>query len=191
MRTDNANLPAGVTPATATSKARADCPLGDWSNSAAPNNHDAAAGLLKHLARAGHAPVTRAEVAATLRAAVDVIARNGFSCGAMVDPGQEQSGMDPRDCAVCPRAAIAIAAGQGPRYMLDAPVHEIGRYTHSLIKACEVALAKALIDRGYAGARILPQKAALVIEEYADDQDRTDAEVMDMLAAAADAQEAP
>lgn len=44
--------PAGVTPGSRDRRPSAKCPEGDWENTAAANNHDAAEGLRKHQQRA-------------------------------------------------------------------------------------------------------------------------------------------
>lgn len=49
--TDTRSLPAGVTPGTNNRRPSAQCPRCPWVNTAANNNHDAAASLLKHQQR--------------------------------------------------------------------------------------------------------------------------------------------
>lgn len=50
--TGERNLPAGVTPGSATNPPQAKCPRCSWENTSAANNHDAAASLAKHQQRA-------------------------------------------------------------------------------------------------------------------------------------------
>lgn len=131
--------------------------------------------------------VTRAEIAANMRRAVEILRSNGFVRGQMVDDAQQlRTGLHWSFCRMCPRGAFAAAAGQHPRFMIGEGGFRTREAPHQLIRRSEVAFAEYLIRHEMAEPDTMPYRAAFVIEPWADNQWRTLRQVLEAVTAAAD-----
>ncbi|WP_433233910.1 DUF6197 family protein [Actinomadura nitritigenes] len=133
-----------------------------------------------------------------LDAGADVIARNGFAPG---DYYTEKRGGDGgylpmNQCPVCPRGAIAIAAGCGPVDFAQGwhenwkdTVPRLSEAAAPAVRAAEQALAAFLPERWEPAAGLIERQAvdcSRIIERWADEEGRTQDQIVETMRAAAE-----
>lgn len=143
-----------------------------------------------------------------LTGAADVIERNGWIQGEYVQPLPDESTggfRDAKECPVCPRGAIAIAAGRHPMFAADWPYEcdlahamdnpeaaaavaaEAEQAALNEIVAAEAALARYIrVELRFADGSADEE----LIERWADDPYRTWPEILGTMRAAAEAAKA-
>lgn len=143
-------------------------------------------------------------MSAILIGAANIIVANGLARGEYVDLTAGDPPLPIDQCPMCPRSAIASAAGQYPLFVVEWPMHcdggydgsEAERAAYAEIATAEAALARYLrAELGRVDDTDKPIEARLqhhfdtvLIEEWADEDGRTANEVVGGLRAAAEYQ---
>lgn len=129
--------------------------------------------------------------------AVAVILTNGLVQEDYYEPPTDDRGRvlnhNPKDCPVCPRGAISVAAGQHPEFAADFDAED-DTYEDEHLAAFEAIAAaeRLLVDHlvGVVGFPAHPYlvvtRSPAVIEEWADAEGRTLPQIVDAMRAAAE-----
>lgn len=143
---------------------------------------------------------------ALLLRAADIIQANGLARGEYVDLLAGDPPLPVDKCPVCPRSAIALAAGRDPLFVVEWPSHcdagydeddESGqiatdgeRATRAEILSAEKALRRYLVAELGVPSTDDTYSDGEVIEVWADEDGRTQPQVVGALRAAAEQDEA-